>query len=108
MKFTGEGFLPIVATRPESLDKFLLFEQDYKHICAEASSFARLFGRRLDLAFCSSDSINTSELFISCLIWNLNVGSIYPGAANFEFLYRILNLFSYLIVYQFPPTGHFL
>lgn len=68
MNFAGEGFLPIVATQPESLEKFLLFEQDYGHVSAEASSFARLFGRCLDLAFFSSDNINTSELFFSFLV----------------------------------------
>lgn len=43
MNFTGEQFMPIVATQPESLEQFLLFEQACRHSSAEASSFARLF-----------------------------------------------------------------
>lgn len=46
MNFTGEKFIPPlgVASQPESLENSLLFEEDYRPISAEASSFARLFG----------------------------------------------------------------
>lgn len=66
MNSTGEKFLPIVSIWPKPLENFLVL-QDYRHSVAEESSFARLFGDILILAFFTADNINIcSNLELKC------------------------------------------
>lgn len=72
MNSTGEMFLPIMSIWPKPLENVLVL-QDYRHSSAEESSFARLFGDVLILAFFSPDNINICsrtelkcEEYLSC------------------------------------------